>query len=201
MANRWCLSGDDLKGPSDNTRTTFKRKASVVAAALLAIAALTGTCVMADEHDSQTDVLSTDMPLLWVNLDTHKTAGIPSGWTVQASFSGNQRFTLFHDEMSGAEITVNHEDTKDNLHSYVADMLKLYPKRHITITKSEFYEADVGSFWLASGKDDNAPDKILNIAIHSKEGRMWIIGQYFPEWMESNHEFNKLVSNISGTTL
>jgi len=191
--------------PGDNGKKTFRKNcrsfflmASVIIASTanptISIAAQSNIPAKSLEH-SKTKTFT------WTNLDTKKTVEIPSGWTVTMSLHNNEIFTIFHETLSGAEITVYHEKTTDDVHAFAADMLKIYPKRHIEITQSEFYTADAGTFWLASGKVESEPNKQYEVAIHNKDGRMWLVSSLYPEWMMTNSEWNKVSSAVNASTL
>ncbi len=155
----------------------------------------------------ESDITATDKSnsisetFTWTNLYTKKTVEIPSGWTVTMSLQNNLVFTVFHEIFSGAEITLFHEKTTDDVHTYAADMLKVYPKRHIRINHTEFYKADTGTFWLASGKLESNPNMEYDVAIHNKDGRMWIVSSLYPEWIMTNSDWSSVLSAVNNSAL
>jgi len=179
----------------------YCRKLLLIASVITVFSGTSGIAIAAQENpNDRPSKVSGEGSLQWTNQVTGRTMQVPGGWSVSMSLVNHRVFTLFHEDMSGAEITICYEETTDELERYVADMLKIYPQRHIKITDSDFTKADAITFWLADGEIENEADKRFRTVISKKDGRMWIISANFPLWMlYKKTDLDDLIGDISLT--
>lgn len=177
----------------------------LISSALIAFASIPKMSVAAQGNAvSQALNVSSEKSITWTNQDTGRSIEIPSGWTISMSLKNNRIFTLFHDDMSGAEITIYHENTTDDVETYSVDVLKVYSQQHIKINDSHFSKVDEVTFWFVNGEIENDPSECFTSVIHKKDEHMWIVAAKFPLWTlqgGKNRGINTLLGAISWTVL
>ncbi|MDU3784039.1 MAG: hypothetical protein E7G42_01380 [Serratia marcescens] len=181
----------------------YCRNLLLIASVITVFSGTPSIAIAAQENpDDSSSKVSGEGSLQWTNQVTGKTIQVPKGWSVSMSLVNDRVFTLFHEDMSGAEITICYEETTDELERYVHDMLKLYPQRHIKITISDFANTDALTFWLADGEMENESDKRFRTVIYKKDGRMWITSANIPSWMfYTKTDLSDLIGDISFSAL
>lgn len=177
----------------------------LISSALIAFASIPKMSVAAQGNAVSQDLnVSSEKSITWTNQDTGRSIEIPSGWTISMSLKNNRIFTLFHDDMSGAEITIYHEDTTDDVETYSVDALKVYSQQHIKINDSHFSKVDEVTFWFVDGEIENDPSERFTSVIHKKDEHMWVVAANFPLWTlqgGKNRGINTLLGAISWTVL